>query len=324
MTDPHAFDPVFQSHPSITAVLHTASPFFQAKSDPESELLVPALKGTQNVLKSIKTHAPQVTHVVITSSFAAIADPDRLKDHSAVFSEDTWSQISWQDACSDFEKSYRGSKTFAEQEFWRMIKEEEGVNFIGTTVNPPLVFGPVLQQVSDIGALNTSNAILYKSILQAKKPGQGKENVEQKEGEEDSKNAADTTDTTDYTAWTHTYVDVRDVALAHVLPIESSTPSAFANKRLFTVGGYFSLQTILDVANAKLPTLLGGRIPVGKPGTGLQNVKNVYQVDNHKTNKLLFGTEDGERNGYHTFEETVVDTLKSLVELEQKLDAEKK
>lgn len=284
---PGAFDHVLEQDKLITAVLHTASPFFTAKSDPLNELLIPALEGTKNVLKAIKLHAPQVKNVVITSSFASIVDPDKANDHSVVFSEDSWSPITWDEAIKDLSKSYRGSKVTAEKEFWRFIKEE-GVNFQGTTVNPPLVLGPVLQEVTDIKNLNTSNEIIYEKVLKAK----------------EDPNA-------DYTEFTHTWVDVRDVALAHILPLENPK---LQGQRLFVTPGYFSIQAILDIANKNIPELRG-KIPVGKPGTGLDNVKNIYQIDNKKTNSLL-GIK------YHTLQESITDTLNSLIALEKKLGIE--
>lgn len=51
---------------------------------------------------------------------------------------------------------YRASKTLAEQAFWKWIKENKPA-FDGATVNPPLVLGPVLQQLSGPQDLNTSN-----------------------------------------------------------------------------------------------------------------------------------------------------------------------
>jgi nucleoside-diphosphate-sugar epimerase len=50
---------------------------------------------------------------------------------------------------------YAASKTLAEKAFWKFIKDEKP-NFDGVTINPPLVFGPIIHQVSGLEALNTS------------------------------------------------------------------------------------------------------------------------------------------------------------------------
>jgi hypothetical protein len=61
------------------------------------------------------------------------------------------------DLCSLIEVSLTklASKTLAEQAFWKFIKDEK-TSFDGVTINPPLVFGPIIHQVSSVESLNTS------------------------------------------------------------------------------------------------------------------------------------------------------------------------
>lgn len=70
------------------------------------DFLDPAIKGTTGILKSIKAYAPSVKRVVITSSFAAIVNPD---NHPKVYDESSWNPITWDEAL-DHSKVYRGSK----------------------------------------------------------------------------------------------------------------------------------------------------------------------------------------------------------------------
>lgn len=288
ISEPNAFDTVLKEDSEITAVIHMASPFFHPQSDPETQILKPAIQGTRNIVQAVHRFAPQVTKVVITSSFASILDVDKMNDHSTVFSEESWSPITWQESVEDLSKTYRGSKKLAEKEFWKFINENDDVNFSGTTVNPPFVFGPLIQQVSDIKSINTSNAVIYNTLF-------GENSKEDK----------------DYTELTHLWVDVRDVALAHVLPLEDEE-SKFNGQRLFTTAGYFSPQLILDIANEKFPELKG-KIPVGKPGTGLDRVDKIYQYDNKKTNELL-------NFEYRKFEDTIVETIQSILEFKEILN----
>lgn len=281
---PNAFDETFKNDSEITAVLHTASPFFSAKSDPVKELLDPAIKGTRNVLESIKKYAPQVTTLVVTSSYAAILHVSKRDDHSFIQNEETWSDVTWEQAVENLDVSYLGSKKFAEQEVWKFI-EQEKPNFTATTVNPPLIFGPLLQDVKTPEELNTSDLILWKSIIESE--------------------AGDTGDK--YTQATSPWIDVRDVALAHILPLENEK---LAGKRLLIAGGYFSTQSLLDIVNKDFPALKG-KIAIGKPGTGLKNLDKVSQLDNHVTNELL-------NLKYHTLEESIVDTFKSFEILQEK------
>ena len=61
---PGAFDKAIVSDPPFETVIHTASPFHFDVTDPQKELLDPAVIGTTGILKSIKQHAPTVKRVV--------------------------------------------------------------------------------------------------------------------------------------------------------------------------------------------------------------------------------------------------------------------
>ena len=69
---PGAFDEAVKG---VDGVVHTASPLQMQVDNNERDLLDPAIKGTTEILKAIQINAPQVNRVVITSSFASIADP---------------------------------------------------------------------------------------------------------------------------------------------------------------------------------------------------------------------------------------------------------
>ena len=71
-----AFDQAVVSDPPFDGVIHTASPFHFNFKDARKEMLEPAINGTIGILRAAKAHAPSVKHVVITSSFAAITNPD--------------------------------------------------------------------------------------------------------------------------------------------------------------------------------------------------------------------------------------------------------
>lgn len=89
-------------------MIHTASPFHYNFTDPVTEILEPAIKGTTGILKAIKAYAPSVKRVVITSSFAAITNaPNHLK----LYDESVWNPVTWEDAVKDDKfTTYRGSK----------------------------------------------------------------------------------------------------------------------------------------------------------------------------------------------------------------------
>ncbi|KAF5931248.1 hypothetical protein HYC85_032121 [Camellia sinensis] len=69
-------------------VFHTASPCFVTTSDPQKELIDPALKGTLNVLGSC-TKSPTVKRVVLTSSMAAVECIGRPRTPNEI-TDETW------------------------------------------------------------------------------------------------------------------------------------------------------------------------------------------------------------------------------------------
>ena len=96
-----------KSNPPFEYVLHTASPFHHNVQDPVKDFLDPAIKGTTGILKAIKAYAPTVKRVVVTSSFAAIVNPF---GHKKVYDETVWNPLTWEQARTDHNQTYRGSK----------------------------------------------------------------------------------------------------------------------------------------------------------------------------------------------------------------------
>ena len=74
--------------------------------DPVKDFLDPAIKGTTGILKSIKAFAPSVKRVVITSSSAAVLNPD---NHADVYDESFWAPVTWEQAMIP-RNTYRASK----------------------------------------------------------------------------------------------------------------------------------------------------------------------------------------------------------------------
>jgi nucleoside-diphosphate-sugar epimerase len=106
-------------------------------------LIDPAVIGTTGILKSIKKSAPSVKSVVITSSFAAIVNGSKGFWPGHSYSEDDWNPITQDEAQENPMMGYRASKTFAENAAWEFVKNEKP-NFTISTINPPMVFGPIV------------------------------------------------------------------------------------------------------------------------------------------------------------------------------------
>jgi len=264
-----AFDDAVKSDPPFDAVLHTASPFHFNITDPKKDLLDPAIIGTTGILKAIKAGAPSVKRVAITSSFAAIVNPN---GHAQTYNEEVWNPITFEEAIKDNANAYRGSKTLAEKAAWEFV-EKEKPNFQISTLNPPFVFGPVVHYLNSLENTNTSNQRIL-SIMQ----GKMKEKVAP--------------------TGTYLWVDVRDIALAHVRAIELEKA---AGKRFFITAGHLANKDIIDIIREEFPDLRS-QLPEN-PESDLP--EDVYKYDNSRSINVL-----GMK--YRSLRECVVDTVKSL------------
>ncbi|GLU21980.1 hypothetical protein SLE2022_380830 [Rubroshorea leprosula] len=124
--------------------------------------------------------------VVFTSSIGAVyMDPNRNPD--VVVDESCWSDLEY---CKNTKNWYCFGKAVAEQAAWDMAKEKE-VDLV--VVNPVLVLGPLLQPT-----VNASIVHILKYLTGSAKT---------------------------YANSVQVYVDVRDVALAHILVYENPSAS---------------------------------------------------------------------------------------------------
>ena len=77
-------------------MFHTASPFFLANiTDPQKQLVEPAVKGTENVLRSVAKARDTVKRVVLTSSVAAVRSPGFAKPpvNPPLYGEHDWNEV---------------------------------------------------------------------------------------------------------------------------------------------------------------------------------------------------------------------------------------
>ena len=164
-------------------VLHVASPFILEVPSDEDVLIRPAVDGTLRVLNACSK--ADVKKVVLTSSVAAVAYGH---DSEKIFDESDWSNTGGESGITPYAKS----KTLAEKAAWEFVNKLAIDNkFDFTVINPVGVFGPML--TNDMG---TSNSLVSKLI----------------NGELPACPA------------THMgYVDVRDVAKAHIFSMLNSS-----------------------------------------------------------------------------------------------------
>ncbi|KAI1345491.1 ketoreductase [Xylaria sp. FL0043] len=268
-----AFDHVFQTQAPFDYVVHTASPYHFNVQDPVKDFLDPAIKGTTGVLQSIKAHGSTVRRVVITSSSAAILNPD---NHAKVYDETFWAPTTFEDAIScPAKRAYIASKVLAEKAAWAFV-ESEKPGFDLAVINCTYVFGPIQRKLPSLEAMNTSNHRIRDMVQ-----GKMKDGIEP-------------------TAPVFTWVDVRDVALAHLRAM--TVPEAGGN-RFYVVGGHFANSQIADIIREQFPSL-ADRLPAD---TVSDLPDDVYKFNNGKSRELL-GIE------YTSLEKSVVDTVKSILE----------
>ncbi|KAI6248700.1 Ketoreductase azaE [Erysiphe necator] len=275
IAQPGAFDEALKIE-GLEVVIHTASPFQLNVKDVKKDLLDPAIIGTQGILTAIKKYAPSVKKVIITSSFAAIIDVNKATDDpTVVYTEKSWNPITESQALENPALGYRASKTFAERAAWEFIKNEKP-NFTISTINPPLVYGPISHCLNSLDKLNTSNKYIYE-IMSGKRKN-------------DVLNVRPTL-----------WVDVRDVALAHIKAFELDEASG---KRLFVVTGQKSEQDVAEVIRKNFPSLAANlpNLDTAQPKV------DCYKYDNSDTTAIVGTTQ-------YSFEQSVVDTVKSLQSL---------
>ena len=188
-------------------VIHTASPFkISGIKNAQKELVEPALDGTRNVLDSMNA-TESVKRVVLTSSVAAIFGDaiDIRNTEKGIFTEEHWNTTS-----SSEHQPYPYSKVLAEKLAWQMAEKQSRWDLL--VINPGFIMGPSLSKRTD----STSIEIMIQLATGKFKTGVPSGNM--------------------------SFVDVRDVAKAHILA--GFTPNA-SGRHICTSAD----KSFLDLAN---------------------------------------------------------------------------
>jgi nucleoside-diphosphate-sugar epimerase len=158
--------------------------------------------------------------------------------------------------------------------------KDEKPQFTVSTICPPMVYGPLRHAVDSMDKLNTSSKEVYDLY----------------------NGSADSVRDTAFYA----FCDVRTLAQAHFRAYESEKA---AGQRYLTSDGPYTFQWMANIIRDKFPELKDGT-PEGKPA---ETLPDVYRLDCSKVQKEL-GIE------FYSLEQTVVDTVNSLRELEKSLE----
>ncbi len=171
------------------AIIHMASPFSLKFKDAQKELIDPALEGTRNVLNAANKSST-VKKVVLTSSVAAVhGDNIDMKELGL----DEFTEEHFNTSSSLTHQPYSYSKVLAEKEAWKIYENQDKWKLV--VINPSFVMGPSLGKISNSGSLD-----FMKDMLSGKYFSGAPDLM-------------------------FGFVDVRDVAKAHIIALESETAS---------------------------------------------------------------------------------------------------
>ncbi|CAN6224936.1 unnamed protein product [Urochloa humidicola] len=133
-------------------VFHVATPVPSEKlTDPELQMLAPAVTGTTNVLRAAS--AANVQRVVVVSSIVAVEINPKGWPEGEIRDENCWSD---EEFCRSIESWYPVAKIISEKAALE-YGHQTGLDVV--TVNPGLVFGPLLQPT-----VNASSQFLIYSL----------------------------------------------------------------------------------------------------------------------------------------------------------------
>ncbi|KAI0674155.1 NAD(P)-binding protein [Trametes maxima] len=261
----------------VDAIAHTASPFHMHAIEPE-EMIGPAVQGTLGVLRSAQAHAPHVRRVIVLSSTAAVWRPNTGTD-TLVLDESSWNETEVAECRERGREAsamakYRASKTLAERAAWDFVeKNKASLGWDLVVLNPPYVFGPNLHEVDRPENLGSSMRDWYLNVIEGRLDNDAVVNLG--------------------AGW----VDVRDIAQAHVLALLKS--EAGGNRFIITPGAY-KWQDWLSVTHRVEPSL-----PEGNPHYDPSKAKHVLKYKNSKAVGIL-GIK------FRSLEETAKDTVQDI------------
>jgi len=260
-------------------IYHLASPFILKFSDAEKELILPALKGTENVLNAA-TKSKTVKRIVLTSSVAAIfGDNADMKEQGLK----EFTEANWNTSSSATHQQYSYSKTLAEKRAWEMEKSQSQWSLV--VINPSFVIGPSLEKSSNSGSLQFMNDLI------SGKYRMGAPNLE------------------------FSFVDVRDVAKAHILAAENTKTKG---RFIIAAQELSMVELVKIIENAypkklKLPLMTAPKFSLFLVGWAF-GLSNKFIARNVGHNISINSTKSKVELGidYYPIEESVKDMIKTL------------
>ncbi|KAJ7438273.1 hypothetical protein B0H11DRAFT_591472 [Mycena galericulata] len=255
----------------VDAVIHLASPL-AGRVEPAA-LLAAAVEGTLNVI--VQAEKVGVKRMVVTSSIATVNNPQES------YTDQDWNPVTKEIALTGGNQmaTYAASKKLAELALWEWADKHPHVEV--TTLNPTFFYGPFTAHfpVPDFGALST-NVLLYTLLFPVGAfPPRTR------------------------------YIDVRDVAQAHLRALNAPPTTEVGRKRILFSSPYgWSFQQTLDYIAAERPALKSRLITKTPP----QQPFDILPIDFGRVEQVL----GIKKSDFHTIEQTILDTIDALVRVE--------
>jgi nucleoside-diphosphate-sugar epimerase len=193
------------------------------------------------------------------------------------------------------------AQKLAEQAAWAFVVRHRPT-FTLATVNNTYTFGPVARTLRSMKELNTSNRRILELVRGRWRRGGGEAGSDGTSGSGGGIPA---------TRPVFTFVDVRDVALAHVRAL---TVAAAGGQRFYVVGGFFSNARLAGVVRRGFPQL-GAWLPTDAEVDAAEDFPaDHWRFDNARSRAVL-GLE------YTGLEASVVDTVESILRFDGSVGA---
>ncbi|KAF8190630.1 hypothetical protein K438DRAFT_1763088 [Mycena galopus ATCC 62051] len=255
----------------VDAIIHLASPL-AGRAEP-AVMLATAVEGTLNVI--VQGEKAGVKRMVVTSSIATVLNPkqsytDQVTKEMALTGGNAMT-------------TYGASKKFSEIALWEWAEKHPHVEI--TTLNPPFLYGPFTRHfplpVPDFSAIST-NHLIYSYLFP--------------EGA--------TFPVVPY------YIDVRDIAQAHIRALDSPPTAQVGRKRIIiSAPSGWAFRKTLDFIPEQRPALKERMTTATPP----DSPSGAMPMDFARVEEVLGMTV----SDFHTIEQTTLDTVDALIEVEE-------
>lgn len=223
-----------------------------------------------------------IKRIVVTSSIVSVMNPANS------FTDQDWHPASKETALqgSKFDV-YCAAKTLAEKELWAFSDAHPHLDI--TTLNPPYLYGPLAETFTlptpNYHALST-DLYIYRLLDPA---GQFMDSP--------------------------AHADVRDIAKAHVLALNAPLTSEVGRKRILIASPHgFDMAATLALIAESRPQLMERLTKGTPPSFGYDRTP----IDFKRVEEVLGMTKDD----FQVFEDTILDTVDSLLEVEKQWAAQ--